>query len=59
MMDRSNPITRSRSTSFDSGSDEPSTGLPGFRTWRGVYCLVLIVFVACVMLLKAFELAFS
>jgi hypothetical protein len=39
--------------------DEGSTGLPGLRTWRGVYWFVLIVFVACVVLLKAFELAFS
>jgi len=59
MMDRSNPITHPRNTSFDSGSDEHSTGLPGFKTWRGVYYFVLIVFVAYVMLFKAFELAFS
>jgi len=39
--------------------DEDSTGLPRFRTWRGVYWFVLIVFVVCVILLKAFELAFS
>lgn len=48
-----------RGASSDSGMEERSTGLPGFRTWRGVYGFVLIVFVALVVLLKAFELAFS
>jgi hypothetical protein len=49
----------SQGTSSDPGMDEHLTGLPGFGTWRGIYLFVLIVFVACVMLLKAFELAFS
>ncbi len=50
---------RPRDDSSDSGSDEHSTGLPGFRTWRGVYWFVLIFFVACVVLLKVFELVYS
>ena len=48
-----------RGASSDPGMEERSTGLPGFGTWRGVYGFVLIVFVALVVLLKAFELAFS
>jgi hypothetical protein len=59
MKDRPNQTMHVRGGSSDPEKDEHSTGLPGFRTWRGVYCFVLIVFVACVMLLKAFELAFS
>ena len=59
MTDRPNQTAHPRGTSSDPEMDEHSTGLPGFRTWRGVYFFVLIVFVACVMLLKAFELAFS
>jgi hypothetical protein len=59
MTDRLNQATRLPSDSSDSETEEHSTGLPGFRTWRGVYYFVLIVFVVCVVLLKAFELAYS
>jgi len=59
MTDRPNQAPHSQDASSDSERAEPSTGLPGFRTWRGVYVFVLIVFVACVVLFKAFELAFS
>lgn len=30
-------------------------GLPGFRTWRGVYLLVLVVFAAVVLGLTLFS----
>jgi hypothetical protein len=59
MVDRLNQTENPGSALVDPGTDEPSTGLPGFSTWRNVYCFVLIVFVACVILLKAFELVFS
>jgi hypothetical protein len=59
MMDRPNQNMQPRSSPSDPRTDENSTGLPGFSTWRGVYYFVLIVFGVCVMLLKAFELAFS
>ena len=35
------------------------TGLPGLRTWRGVYAAVLVVFAAWVALLAALTGAFS
>ena len=59
MTDRPNQAVRPGGVSSDPGVDEHSTGLPGFNTWRGVYLLVLTVFVVCVIMLKAFELAFS
>jgi len=59
MTDRGNPHVEPRGASSAPETDGHSTGLPGFHTWRGVYVFVLIVFVACVVLLKAFELAFS
>ncbi len=41
-------------------ADEASSpGLPGFRTWRGVYLFVLGCFVAVVTLLALFTHAFS
>jgi hypothetical protein len=41
-------------------ADEASApGLPGFRTWRGVYLLVLGCFVALVVLLALFTHAYS
>ncbi len=36
-----------------------SPGLPGFRTWRGVYLFVLGCFVAVVVLLALFTHAYS
>ncbi len=38
--------------------DEPP-GLPGFRTWRGVYLFVLACFVAVVAALTAFSRFFA
>jgi hypothetical protein len=38
--------------------DEEATGLPGLRTWRGVYVFVLVVLAAWVALLAALTRAF-
>jgi hypothetical protein len=35
------------------------TGLPGFRTWRSIYALVLAAFAAVVVLLTLFTRTFS
>jgi len=35
----------------DSSADDATTGLPGIRTWRGVYWVVLGSFVLWVVLL--------
>jgi hypothetical protein len=43
----------------DQRSDAESPGLPGFRTWRGVYLFVLGWFVLVVVLLAAFTRIFS
>ena len=59
MTNRPDQTAHPRVGSSDPGADEHSTGLPVFSTWRSVYFFVLIVFVACVVLLKTFELAFS
>jgi hypothetical protein len=45
-------------------TDEPkptdeSTGLPGLRTWRSVYALVLITFAVWILLLLLLTKAFS
>ncbi len=39
--------------------DDDSPGLPGFRTWRGVYLLVLACFVLVVIGLALFSRAFA
>lgn len=39
--------------------DDDSPGLPGFRTWRGVYVFVLVVFAAVVLALTLFARAFA
>jgi hypothetical protein len=39
--------------------DDESTGLPGLRTWRGVYLFVLGVFVVWVALLAMLTRMFS
>ena len=49
---------------MNSSSSEPpekdeSPGVPGFRTWRGVYLFVLLFFVLCVVLLALFSRAFA
>jgi hypothetical protein len=45
------------------GPDQPPDaglpGVPGFRTWRGVYLFVLGWFVLLVLLLAAFSRLFS
>ena len=40
-------------------SDAEPPGLPGFRTWRGVYLFVLGWFVLVVILLTVFARIFS
>ena len=39
--------------------DDESTGLPGLRTWRRVYLVVVLVFIAWVGLLTALTRVFS
>ena len=39
--------------------DDKSPGVPGFRTWRGVYLFVFVVFVVIVVLLAVFSSYFS
>jgi hypothetical protein len=38
---------------------EEPPGLPGFRTWRGVYLFVFAIFVLVVVLLALFSRAFA
>lgn len=38
---------------------EDPPGLPGFRSWRGVYLFVFAVFVAVVIALTVFSRAFA
>ena len=39
----------------DSATDDKSPGVPGFRTWRGVYWFVFGFFVLVVTLLTVFS----
>ena len=39
--------------------DDDSTGLPVFRTWRGVYLLVIGCFILVVISLALFSRAFA
>ena len=43
----------------DEASDAEPPGVPGLRTWRGVYLFVFAWFVVVVALLAAFTLIFS
>ena len=43
----------------DQRSDAEPPGLPGFRTWRGVYLFVFAWFVLVVILLATFGWFFS
>ena len=43
----------------DHASEDEGTGLPLVRTWRGVYLLVLAIFVVWVLLLTALSRAFT
>jgi len=48
------------STSIPDGSAEAEPpGLPGFRTWRGVYLCVFAWFVLVIVLLLVFTKTFS
>lgn len=40
-------------------SEEESPGVPGFRTWRGIYWFVFAWFILIVGLLALFSLVFS
>jgi hypothetical protein len=43
----------------DSGADDKSPGVPGFRTWRGIYLFVFAFFVVVVVLLALFSRLFA
>lgn len=43
----------------DSPTPEEAPGVPGFRTWRGVYIFVFVFFVLCVLGLALFSRVFS
>ena len=43
----------------DSHNSDESPGVPGFRTWRGVYIFVFAVFVLVVALLAIFSRYFA
>ncbi len=40
-------------------ADDASPGVPGFRTWRGVYWFVFAAFVLVVVLLAVFSRLFA
>ena len=42
-----------------SAEENDPPGVPGFRTWRGVYIFVLIFFVLCVVLLALLSRALA
>lgn len=39
--------------------DDDAPGVPGFRTWRGVYFFVFVVFVFMVIALTIFSRAYA
>jgi hypothetical protein len=39
--------------------DDDSPGVPGFRTWRGVYLFVIVVFVVVVIALTIFSRVYA
>jgi hypothetical protein len=39
--------------------EDETTHLPGFRTWRGVYLFVLVMFILWVLLLLALTMSYS
>ncbi len=43
----------------DPVTDDKSPGVPGFRTWRGVYVFVFAVFVLVVAVLAVFSRWFA
>jgi hypothetical protein len=48
-----------KSSPPDSQPDDQSPGVPGFRTWRGIYLFVFVVFVLVVGLLTFFSRWFA
>ena len=48
-----------KSPPVDPSPDDNSPGVPGFRTWRGVYLFVFAVFVVVVLLLTLFSRFFA
>ena len=45
--------------SADQTNSDECPGVPGFKTWRGVYLFVLAFFVVCVVLLALLSHAFA
>ena len=43
----------------DPHNSDESPGVPGFRTWRGVYLFVFVCFVVVVVLLAIFSRYFA
>lgn len=43
----------------DPATDDKTPGVPGFRTWHGVYCFVIGFFVLVVVLLTLFSRLFA
>ena len=43
----------------DPHNSDASPGVPGFRTWRGIYLFVFVCFVAVVVLLAIFSRCFA
>lgn len=46
-------------SSPETPASDQTPGVPGFRTWRGVYIFVLAVFVVVVALLTLFSRLFA
>jgi hypothetical protein len=42
-----------------SSDEEEAPGVPGFRTWRGVYWFVVVCFIAIVVALAVFTRVFA
>ena len=43
----------------DPHNSDDSPGVPGFRTWRGIYLFVFVCFVVVVVLLAVFSRCFA
>ena len=43
----------------DPHNSDDSPGVPGFRTWRGIYLFVFVCFVVVVVLLAVFSRYFA
>ena len=43
----------------DPHNSDESPGVPGFRTWRGIYLFVFVCFVVVVVLLAVFSRYFA